>query len=353
MMSFCGVLKTHFRLASTGSTMRAEAAIEIIGVCASATTSIIASEFGVVDRAEHDVDLVLGDELPGVGDRRRGVGGVVEDDVVDLLAADRLRHQRDRVLLRDAERRGRAGGRDGDADVDVGAARAWPPRRGRARRGSSAEGHAVSPLLGGGAKRERAASARGALTAPRPPKNRSATTGAMSAWLSAPSRLQPGEHPVHHAEQQHRQRLVQPGVAQLGARRGDRVGEGGDDLALAAEHAAPVGRRAGSARPRSGRGARSARRRRRRGRRSISAPHARLGRQAAPRRPRRPAPAAARCGPAAISHQQLVLVAHVVVERRLARRRRPRRPGSSSSPCSRGARTARAARARIVSRWQS
>ena len=49
MMSFCGVLKTHFCFASTGSTMRAEAAIEIIGVCASATTSIIASEFGEVD----------------------------------------------------------------------------------------------------------------------------------------------------------------------------------------------------------------------------------------------------------------------------------------------------------------
>ena len=48
MMSFCGVLKTQRLLASIGSTMRAEAAIEIIGVCASATTSIIASEFGVV-----------------------------------------------------------------------------------------------------------------------------------------------------------------------------------------------------------------------------------------------------------------------------------------------------------------
>ncbi len=48
MMSFCGVLKTQRRFASIGSTMRADAAIEIIGVCASATTSIIASEFGVV-----------------------------------------------------------------------------------------------------------------------------------------------------------------------------------------------------------------------------------------------------------------------------------------------------------------
>ena len=48
MMSFCGVLNTQRFLASTGSTMRAEAAIEIIGVCASEMTSIIASEFGVV-----------------------------------------------------------------------------------------------------------------------------------------------------------------------------------------------------------------------------------------------------------------------------------------------------------------
>ena len=48
MMSFCGVLKIHLRLASTGSTIAADAAIEIIGVCDSEATSIIASEFGVV-----------------------------------------------------------------------------------------------------------------------------------------------------------------------------------------------------------------------------------------------------------------------------------------------------------------
>ena len=55
------------------------------------------------------------------------------------------------------------------------------------------------------------------------------------------ARLQPGEHPVHHAEQQHRQRLVERAGAQLGASRGDGVGEGGDDLALAVEDAAAVG----------------------------------------------------------------------------------------------------------------
>ncbi len=46
--SFCGVLKTHLRLASMGSTMRAEAAMAIIGVSASAATSTIANELGVV-----------------------------------------------------------------------------------------------------------------------------------------------------------------------------------------------------------------------------------------------------------------------------------------------------------------
>jgi len=47
MMSFCGVLKTQRFFASMGSTMRAEAAIEIMGVPLSATASIIASELGV------------------------------------------------------------------------------------------------------------------------------------------------------------------------------------------------------------------------------------------------------------------------------------------------------------------
>ena len=47
MMSFCGVLKTHLRLSSIGSTILADAAIEIIGTLASLTTSIIASELGV------------------------------------------------------------------------------------------------------------------------------------------------------------------------------------------------------------------------------------------------------------------------------------------------------------------
>ncbi len=46
--SFCGVLNTHLVFGLAGSTIRADAAIEIIGVSASATTSTIASEFGVI-----------------------------------------------------------------------------------------------------------------------------------------------------------------------------------------------------------------------------------------------------------------------------------------------------------------
>ena len=46
--SFCGVLNTHFVLGFVGSTIRDDAAIEIIGVSASAATSTIASEFGVI-----------------------------------------------------------------------------------------------------------------------------------------------------------------------------------------------------------------------------------------------------------------------------------------------------------------
>ena len=47
-MSVCGVLKTHAFLALIGSMIRADEASEITGVSPSATTSIIASVFGVV-----------------------------------------------------------------------------------------------------------------------------------------------------------------------------------------------------------------------------------------------------------------------------------------------------------------
>ena len=46
-VSLCGVLNTHRVCGLAGSTMRPDAAIEIIGTCASATTSTMASELGV------------------------------------------------------------------------------------------------------------------------------------------------------------------------------------------------------------------------------------------------------------------------------------------------------------------
>ena len=54
-------------------------------------------------------------------------------------------------------------------------------------------------------------------------------------------RVEPREHPVHHAEQQHRQRLAETLLGELGPDRGDRVGERGDDAALAAENALALG----------------------------------------------------------------------------------------------------------------
>src|SRR3954470_20640955 len=46
--SFCGVLNTQRVFGLAGSTMRDDAAIESIGVSASATTSTMASELGVM-----------------------------------------------------------------------------------------------------------------------------------------------------------------------------------------------------------------------------------------------------------------------------------------------------------------
>ena len=48
-------------------------------------------------------------------------------------------------------------------------------------------------------------------------------------------RLQPGEHPVHHAEEQHGERLLQARGGELGANGDDGVGEGSDDAALAVQ----------------------------------------------------------------------------------------------------------------------
>ena len=80
-------------------------------------------------RSDHDVDLVLGNQLARVLDRGRGVGGVIEHDVIDLLAADGRWQQGDGVLLRNAQRCRRARRRHGHADGDVGIRRETGPRR--------------------------------------------------------------------------------------------------------------------------------------------------------------------------------------------------------------------------------
>ncbi len=91
--------------------MAAEAAIEIIGVSDSAATSIMASELGVT------VEPMITSTLSSLTSLRAfftavvGSDRVVEDDLFDGLAGDGCRQQRDGVLFRDAERRGRAGGR--------------------------------------------------------------------------------------------------------------------------------------------------------------------------------------------------------------------------------------------------
>src|SRR2546429_4456335 len=48
MTSVCGVLNTHAFFASTGSMMRTDDARDMVGVSPSATTSVMASELGVV-----------------------------------------------------------------------------------------------------------------------------------------------------------------------------------------------------------------------------------------------------------------------------------------------------------------
>ena len=54
--------------------------------------------------------------------------------------------------------------------------------------------------------------------------------------------LQPREHPVHHAEEQHREGLAEALLRELGADGDDRVGERRNDAPLAAEDALALGR---------------------------------------------------------------------------------------------------------------
>src|SRR5581483_3396987 len=69
---------------------------------------------------DEEIDLVFGRELARVLRHLRGIGGVVQYDVVDLLSGDGRRTERRRILFRNAEHRGRTGGGDRHADVDVG-----------------------------------------------------------------------------------------------------------------------------------------------------------------------------------------------------------------------------------------
>jgi hypothetical protein len=80
---------------------------------------------------DDDVDLVLGDEAARVDHRLARIGGVVEDDQVDLLAGDRGWPELERLALRDAQTRTGAGERDRHADVDVGQRRHGQQRSGR------------------------------------------------------------------------------------------------------------------------------------------------------------------------------------------------------------------------------
>jgi hypothetical protein len=71
-------------------------------------------------RADDDVARVLGKALADVEGGVGRIGRVVEDDVVDLLAAGLGGQELDRIALRHTQRGGRAGGRNRHADVDVG-----------------------------------------------------------------------------------------------------------------------------------------------------------------------------------------------------------------------------------------
>ena len=136
--SFCGVLNTQRVFGSVGAMMSAEAAIEIIGTSASATTSRIASELGVT------VEPMMTSTLSSLISLRVFFTASVVSDLSSRMMkltfwppmtrrADHL----EGIFLRNAERGGRPGRRQRDADGDVrmggpghGAGRALPPAAG-------------------------------------------------------------------------------------------------------------------------------------------------------------------------------------------------------------------------------
>ena len=105
-----------------------------------------------------------------------------------------------------------------DADGDVGLGRAGGEQRRPAASSESLEElHAMSPAMGGRNCRVIGRRVAGGFTqrlvrrrAPRRGRRRTGRrrSAPCRRGVSAPLGLQPGEHPVDHAEQQHRQRLV-------------------------------------------------------------------------------------------------------------------------------------------------
>src|SRR5690606_29196890 len=72
---------------------------------------------------QQDVDLVFSDQLACIAAGLGGVGGVVEDDVVDFFTLDGIGQQRHGVLFGNAQRGGRTRRGQGYAHVDVGVRR--------------------------------------------------------------------------------------------------------------------------------------------------------------------------------------------------------------------------------------
>jgi hypothetical protein len=97
---------------------------------------------------EDHVDLVLADQLSRVGDRARRVGPVIEHDPFDVLATECRRQHLDRVLFGNAERGGRPGRGQRDADRDVGKRRGHANEHDDNRRRPSKTFHEFSKNLG-------------------------------------------------------------------------------------------------------------------------------------------------------------------------------------------------------------
>ena len=143
----------------------------------------------------------------------------------------------------------------------------------------------MSPFVDGSAMRESRRVVRCARERAdgrrRPPKNRSATTGAMSAWLSAPSGCSQVNIQLIMPNSSIVSGLCERGAASApGAAAAIASANAGDDRALLVEHALAVGVVEELARPRSARGARACAPAYSSTKRAISCAQARLGRRA-------------------------------------------------------------------------